>query len=163
MCHLPPAPGMTIGRRSGKDWTCKPGSTRNWSTESCPRAGRWPSASPCAAASRPSATDAIAPPWTSSAMRCKRIFTIPRKPKTSRTGRQKCNTARWTSQGACSIGTTRAEGVFLFNIEPWAALRDLPYPDLLRQDIRAGTTRFASKGDRVEWESETANRKRTER
>ncbi|MCX7425399.1 MAG: hypothetical protein NTW96_07200 [Planctomycetia bacterium] len=45
-----------------------------------------------------------------------------------------------------------AEGVFLFNMEPWATLRDLPYPDVLRQEIQAGITPSMLKGERVEWE-----------
>ena len=44
-----------------------------------------------------------------------------------------------------------AAGLFLFNIDPWTTLRDLPYPDTLRQRLQAGVIPYRVTGERVEW------------
>ena len=44
-----------------------------------------------------------------------------------------------------------ADGVFLFNYQPLTTLRNLPYPDLVRQEIASGQPLGRLLGEKVRW------------
>ena len=57
------------------------------------------------------------------------------------------------AEGALEWYDAGADGIFLFNMpDAWTGLRNLPYPELVRQEVAAGKAYGINEGELVTWQ-----------